>query len=115
MFNSHIILINGLKQKIVWCVVVLTGVWLHLLHSRSHNAWAATGFLLLTAIFAAIDRFVLSQITPERITIIPELTHDLTPDFALKTGCLSVINKQQKGPKCEPAGAFIAAAATIRA
>lgn len=80
MFSNHRILIECLKNRIVWCVIASVGTWLYLLHSRSYGACAATTILVLIAIFGAIDQFVLREITAERITIIPDLGHDLTLD-----------------------------------
>lgn len=76
MVRNHPILLECLKQRLVWCVTVLIGTWFYLLSRQSYGACAATGAFTVMAVFGVVGQFVLSQITAETITVIPDLGHD---------------------------------------
>jgi hypothetical protein len=69
-----------LKHGLGWCVIALAMTWVYLLSSGSYGACAATGMVTLMAVLAAVTQFVLNEITAEKITIIPDLMHDLKVD-----------------------------------
>jgi hypothetical protein len=78
--SNNRILADCLKYPSFWCVMALIGTWFYLLYTRSYGVWALTAVFVLIAVFGLIDQFVLDKVTPDRITIIPEMRSDLTPD-----------------------------------
>jgi hypothetical protein len=80
MPGNYRVLSKCLKQRIGWCVIALVATWVYLLSCGSYGTCAATGAFALMAILAAVNQFVLNEITAEKITIIPDLMHDLRLD-----------------------------------